>query len=297
MWVVAVRRWQWVVIGLLVGLAHGSIRQWAASDFDNLLDRHGLLLTDQGEFESALVTKVHGQRRFRDAVVHKFEVSRGRDRRLVHVVSGKYWDGRVVEDGGSQVARYAPACFVAAAPYRPQVVRPGGERREFPSVVEYLASLRPSAGVEFRTDRWGWLREPLFVSPAVGVLLIGVVWPTVVNLVAFRTFRRPPEEQGISLADVKVDPLPKPRETPAESPLLRELEAALAARLADAGAEAETSAAPSPAAAPVRVLATEHAEPSAPADDRSHHEFAARSDDFYPTELHTSAPHPTDHRR
>jgi hypothetical protein len=236
------------------------------------------------------VSKAHGQRRFKDVVVHTFDVGRGRETRVVHVVSGKYWDGRVVEEAGGPAARYTPACFVAAAPYRPRLAPtgegPGEAPREFPSVEAYLHSLRAASGVEFRKARWDWLREPLFVSSVGGVLLIGVVWPTLVNLLAFRSFRRPPEEEGVSLADVKPEPSLMHPQAHAPPGALEELEAALEARLADAGATAETSPGASPPPAPVPALATAAATPAA-VDDDPHRTFAARSDDYYPTELHT----------
>ena len=93
MGVAAVPRWAWVVAGLVVGLLHGSLREWASTV--DPTDDYDVLLTDQGRFESALVDERLGHRLFKDVTVypHWLPSRSTGGKRLVHLVTGSYWDG------------------------------------------------------------------------------------------------------------------------------------------------------------------------------------------------------------
>jgi hypothetical protein len=126
------------------------------------------------------------------------------------------------------------------------------------------------------------------------VLLIGVVWPTVINLLVFGRLTRPREEAGIDLSKASSATPPAAPKGPTEQDLahLRELEAELAARLARGG---DVPAPDAPATAPA-VPAVLGGAPLEPVPQDAHDErlFGARADDFYPTEAkvpHHHHPH------
>jgi hypothetical protein len=155
--------------------------------------------------------------------------------------------------------------------------------------VDFLRLLR-TAGVVSYTDAW-WRTYPAATWVGGSVLLIGVVWPTVINLLAFGRLTRPREEKGIDLSKVKNPAAPAPAGPSAEDlEHLHELEAELEAKLAGAAppAPAEQPTPPRRAA----VLTTAPAGP-APADvPHDDTVFGAKADDFYPTERHADHPHP-----
>ena len=69
MTIVSVKRWQWVSIGVAVGLALWGVRVWGAAD----LGRFGDTMNDPLRFERALLAEVPGvgMRQFKDVRVHR----------------------------------------------------------------------------------------------------------------------------------------------------------------------------------------------------------------------------------
>jgi hypothetical protein len=117
-----------------------------------------------------------------------------------------------------------------------------------------------------------------------------VVWPTIINLIAFGSIWRPAEEAGISLKDVDAHAnAPKKTSSNIDAEVFGELEEKLqAGQIPSVGNDAvKTPAAPAApialAESPVETMPQEH--------DIHAKEFAAKRDDFYPTELRT---HPHD---
>jgi hypothetical protein len=278
MGVAAVPRWAWVLVGVLVGLLHGSLREWSSTA--DPMDDYDVLLTDQGRFETALVDERLGHRLFKDVTVYP-HWTRSRstgEKRLVHLVTGSYWDGNTTIRGGEVVAHWEPACFVAPVPYVP--TRPLGRtataRRG--TVLDYLATLKAERGVQYRYAWWWWTARPLFTSTLAAVTVIGVVWPTVVNLLAFGRFTRPPREKRPSMWRVRR------RGRQAPSPVTAP---AVAATEPLVNTEAPVDVPPSPA--PLAPLATEAVAAPAGGPEAEHH-YGAKPDDFYPTELR-SEPH------
>jgi hypothetical protein len=222
-----------------------------------------VLLTDQRQFETALVDQRLGHRLFQDVTVYPHWVrSRATgERKPVHLVTGAYWDGNTQLKGDAVVARWEPACFVAPVPYG-----------QYATVLDYLAELKARQGVSYRYAWWWWTARPLFTSTLVAVVAMGVVWPTVVNLLVFGRLTRPPGVGWPSLWRVRrVKAAPSPT---AGAPSTGEREPVPAAP-----PEAPPRAAPAP------VLRTE-AVAAAPASQQVEHHYGARPDDFYPTELH-----------
>jgi hypothetical protein len=273
----ALKRRHWIAIALVVGLIHGSIRQSSESNSQGRLDDFDVLLTDARQFEQALLSEVQGRRLFQDLTIYPYQLGPGR---AVHLVTGRYWDGRPEMKDGQLQARWAPACFIAPIPYRaPPPEGRSMEGKEFPSVLDYLATLNATAGVRFRYAWWWWMIHPLSVSVAASLLFIGALWPTLINLLTYGTLTRPREAKGASLWRMKN----------AGDSRLPSRGAGVALGLeesSDMPALNPVAAPPQsahPAAVPVLTGAPLEAAPLTPSEEK---EFGARREDFYPTELH-----------
>ena len=195
MQLLSLQRWHWIAVGLLVGLACGGVRE-AQRDFSDELRGSGRAIASRREFEEALVTRYANVPRFKDLLVYPHRLPpRTRGGRDVHLVRGNYFDGTLrPQPDGRMAARWEPAYYIAPVPYRTGGAAGAGEsnaQTSFPSVREYLSSLRASAKVEHRYAYWWWTTRPLFVWSAGAVLLIGLVWPTVINLLTFGNLGRP----------------------------------------------------------------------------------------------------------
>lgn len=272
-----------MLVAVIVGLICGSVRM--SDTASSAIDDYEHLFTDVAGFEHALKTQISGQRLFTDIIVYPYRLNRkNREAQRVYLVTGLYWDGVLhASKSGELVADYQTACFIAASPYFPRAVG-HSEPTSYPSVLNYLDSLQ-SAGVHYDYAWWWWLATPLAIWLMGSILVIGIIWPTVINLIAFRSLLRPAEAPGISLAGVssrnaQPSPVqysngrsaevpegkqrPEPQEMPHE-PVL-------------------------PAPRPV-VATLSNAPDERPSDGGSHpqnpKDFGARQDDFYPTELRT----------
>ena len=277
-------RWAWVAAGLLVGLACGSVREW--SSLSDPLDDYGVLLTNQRQFEHALVAESHGHRHFKHVTVypHWTRGGPGGSRQRIHLVTGLYWDGRADVKDGQVVATWQPACYVAPVPYHAASGPVPGRGGRAATVLDYLATLRETRGVEARYAWWWWARRPLWAWAFAGVLLIGGALPSALTLLAYGTLTRPPGAKRPSLWRVRV--------------LRRRAAPVVAAVTATPGGGPGPVAAPSPAGAAGAVAqpAPAHFPRAAPpppecepieaaAVEEKH--YGARREDFYPTQLHT----------
>jgi hypothetical protein len=278
-------RWNWLVIGLITGLVVGLTRAGADGPLHGLdVQGYGLLLSDQQQFEDGLMQDYNGIRLFSDPVVYPHWVpdSNGR-KKLVYIVAGGYWDGRTRRQGNQLVGDVRPRCVITHTPYRPKIGIAGADgatAQEFPSVREFLDALGKRYGVHYRYA-W-WAAYPVSSWTLASLVLIGGIWPTLVNLLTYGTWRRPPEVRPISLWNVRG--VRKTAQTP--TPVLADFP------LGDADESAvgsDAAAAPSevPAGAPVRAMAGGPVE-TLPDAETEAKEFGAREDDYYPTERHTA---------
>ena len=273
--VASVRRWQWVTVGLVAGALYGYARE-AAANFDDALAAYGERRIGQRDFEAALGRKVQGRPALTDLVVTPHRLGGTRDRTItVHVVSGLYCDGQTRVEDGRRAVRWEPAYFVASTPYRP-----AGTSAEFADVAAYLATSPAAESVRYA--RWWWVGRPLVVWTAAGFGVVGLVWPTVVNLVVFGTWRRPREAREISLWGAGKTPPEATRPPMDDGAALAELERRLEVSLGDAVAAAPALVATTPA---VKALRGEAALPASIADAGKPKDFGAEKEDFYPTEL------------
>ena len=298
MYVERVKRWQWLLLSVLVGLALWYARRPDASD----LARYGEGLNDPAAFENALFGAVDGVPRVQGLTVHRQAIDDGAgSRRTAYVVSGDYCDGRPDPIDGT--FRWRPRFFLAPVPYRARMnlYNLGGtddeaaeavrryERMESPTVLDFLRLLETAKVVSY-THAW-WRTYPAATWVGGSVLLVGVVWPTVINLLAYGRLTRPREEKGVDLSKVRSTATPAPPGTSGpDIEHLHQLEAELEANLSGAaGPEPDPQPAATPRPAP--ALSTAPLEPvAAPAHDDT--VFGAHADDFYPTERHADHHHP-----
>jgi hypothetical protein len=284
-----------MIIGLLVGLICGAVRD-ASMNFNKELGSYGARRISQRQFEKALVSKFQGRAQFTDVVVYPYRLGGSSSGAVkLHVVSGLYFDGKTELENGRLAARWQPAYFVASVPYRAAEAQPGtavsaaGRARkgqEFGSVLAYLESLMGSQGVQFHYARWWWVSRPLFLWTCGGVVFIGMVWPTIVNLLAYGSLFRPAEAKGESLGKAKpaaAAPAPKQVVSEADAQALRDLERELEANLATSAPQPAAAVQPRPA---VRELASAPLQPVAALAPQKKKDFGADQGDFYPTERH-----------
>ena len=292
----ALKRWHWIVIAILVGLIVPAVRQAFDNDLSgDYVSGFGYLLTDQSRFESALAEQYQGRRMFKDVTVYPRWVADGRrGTKLVHVVAGKYWSGREEMIDGKPQALWRPTCFLAQVPYRPmtdlgQFNRAGGPdfAKQFaavgtnPTILDFLNTMHAACGVSY-SYAW-WDAHPKLTWLGGSLLAIGVIWPTVVNLLAFGQLTRPPEAKAMSLWGVKAPPKREPQSKPMpayhpNTDVDDELEAVLRGGAAPEDSCAESSTA--------RALSAGPLEAAANVVNGEAKDFGAEKDDFYPTERH-----------
>src|SRR5438270_6202806 len=184
------KRSHWLLVSVVVGLAVPLVRAAFEGELYGLhLDGYGYRLANQGRFEQGLVEEYQGRRAFKDVTVYpRWESSPGGSgRHLVYLVAGKYFGGQPESRDGQLVARWTPTYFVAPVPYTPQHYPLGvaqGAIDRFaalpqPTVMDYLNLVQGAGGPGYTYAWWAvWPRLTWLVG---SVLLIGLVWPTLVN--------------------------------------------------------------------------------------------------------------------
>ena len=298
-----VKRWQWIVLSIVVGLALAYARR---VDHDELPSRLGEGVADRHWFESEVQRQVvladgSALPALSRLTVYPLSVHERGGRRTVHVVSGMYLsklDSPGVAPATTPAnanpppatGKLRPYFFIAPVPYRPLADERAGKPADTQATVrDYLDGLA-GKGVTYRYAWWADARYAAAAWVGGSVLLIGLLWPTAINLLVFGAFRRPPEEKGISLWNVKGAHAPAPRQHAVLHPASadRNVEAdRIVAQTGPTSASASDLPRPQPLAPPV-ALASAPVEPCSVAE-HAHKEFGAKRDDFYPTELKAAA--------
>ena len=272
-----VRRWQWIAIGLVLGAAVGWMRNARLPK----MSEYERIISARLEFDDALLSEAQGLRRFRNLVVFPAYLKDGGGSRLVHIVAGDYFDGKLETIGGKACARWRRACFVAEAPFQ--------QASGHGTVLNYLDSLG-SKGVQYT---YAWWRRPLWATAlwtGAGVLVIGLIWPTLLNVLIFGTIFRPREATGIDL--IRIKPTPPAATCTSNAETSAQVQSMVEALEAEVAAPAEPLhasgiAAPPPASArALSATALDAPAPSAPVDAKS---YGKDEDDYYPTEVHHSS--------
>jgi hypothetical protein len=246
------------------------------------------------------VTQLAGRPLFKDVSVHRQSLG-GRD---VHIVAGLYCTGR--PDPKDSQYHWRRAVFVATIPYKPvygvrwlaganasaseAVAR--YERAESPTVVDLLRAVSEARGLSY-TNAW-WDTYPAAFRVGAAVLVIGLLWPTCVNLIVFGKLTQPPKEKpSIDLSQVRstsAAPASPAGLTDQDREQLADVEASLLAGLGEPAAPDTAEAAATDAPVKPLVVSTEPVVAVAQEHDDKH--FEAKADDYYPTERgHRAHPH------
>jgi hypothetical protein len=156
--------------------------------------------------------------------------------------------------------------------------------------LTYLKALKAQGKVDFTYEWWKAPRVSMAMWIAGCLVIIGGLWPTLVNLLVFGTFSRPLEEK-VDLRGVKSTQAAKAAaHGPSEEDLaqLKALEQQLEANLAASASNSPRGPADQPVPQPVKALTAKELEvAAAAASTQQSHEYAAKPDDFYPVEKRT----------
>jgi len=153
------------------------------------------------------------------------------------------------------------------------------------SVLAYLKGLKAQGRIDYTYEWWRAPRVSMAAWIAGCLVVIGGLWPTLVNLLVYGTLSRPLEEKA-HLGKASTTTTKAPRgPTDADLAQLKALEEELEAKLAASATSRPIGPSDQPAPAPLKVLTAKEMEVAAAAakaaEDRL---FAAKADDFYPTE-------------
>jgi len=300
------KRWQWCVIGLFIGSVVAAVTLWAGPREAN--DVH---INTGGPqiLEDQLLARKDPSRR-RVAGVRNFRIHPAIDMPLPggKVGSAEFASYEVLLRQEKNPVKCDPVTYqlmMHLTTHRKSVV---GDVSNM-TVRDYLAKLKdhtdkinkdhPGAVLTF-DYRYNWLETPraaFTVFPAAGLLVIGLIWPSILGLLVHAGFGHAPDEDGVDLSKYKNRREPEKKRaglTHADAEELARLEAELEAKLksGEAGVTAASSDAKPTAPPPPRVLdagpleqAKEPAKPKAPKG------YGADQGDYYPTEVHGKPKH------
>jgi len=272
-----VKRWQWILISLIIGAGFGYIQHLPTADWRSAFGN----TISQQEFEEGLVREQSGLKWFRNVVVYPESIEDGNKQVKLLIVGGEYFDGRLLEQNGKRVAVWNPRCFIAEGPYVP--ITPNARSKDTGTVIDFLKTVKGA------TFAYAWWRDPTW---AIGLwtggsfVVIGLIWPTLINLLAFGRLRRPMEEKGIDLSKVSSGtsrPVsPKEVDLEAAAKMAAELEGKLGVDVTVPPAQQKVEK-EKPA---TTVLTAGALESTMSEEERQAKEFGKERDDFYPTERH-----------
>jgi len=265
------KRWHWVVVALVIGLALSYV--WSSVEWDE-----NLPTIAQRDFEAGLTLPFPTQGHLQNVTV--MPLGDGAHKVVAEQV-------RNTDTAG--VVELRPVAFRAEMPYKAGLWRGGGE--EHPDVLAYLKQTQ-SATPEL-SYRYAWYRETWAIFAlwtGASVLLIGGVWPSAVSLMVGAGLGLQREETGpdydLSRFKSEAEKSADKRElTPEQIAHLRELEAELERKL-----EAqrlgmpvpEDQPAPAEATAP-RALDAGPLEAAAIQKEQDEHDYKG---EFYPVDRH-----------
>lgn len=279
-----IHRWQWMLIGVAGGLLLAwTYRGWTQPDWTAMYD----VIGDQDRFEQILLRQDKRQPLFREVTIHPVASEKKQGR--TYVVTGRYFDGSNAVTGRI-LSFQAPSPYPAGSAIKRVSSTTGKNLSQRyatlknPTIHDYLRLIDEAGFVDVKYAWWEIPSLAMLLWAAAGFVAVGVVWPTVVNLLAFGSFLRPREERAIDLSQVKSS-TPSENKAPngADLQKLAELEAQLEASLAQDAAPAPKAIAPTTMPSAPAALSTEPVAPTAQGipDDRN---FALKPRDFYPTD-------------
>jgi len=283
------KRWQWMAVGLAVGLMLAEARQLARSD----LGSYGRCIDDQEGFEASLVGKVNGKRLLRNLIVYPEYVDDSKGgTELVYIVAGYHFGTGTRAAGGAADGTWQRVCFIAEVPYRP-LSRWGQPIDPKHTVRTYLNSLSEK-GVRYQYAWWHETRWARILWIGGSLLAIGLVWPSILNLIVFGALTRPREER-VQLTQLRADqgqPQERASTAPVDLEAVERFNAELQEQMAPVTGEVVASQSPPAQPRPTKLseASAESAPILPPGEEKS---FVAEKDDYYPTERRRGAKGPS----
>ena len=300
------KRWQWCVIGLVLGAIVAAVTLWAGPREAN--DVHLNTGGPQVLEEQLFAWKDPSRRRV--AGVRNFKIHAAIEMPLPGGKTG------LAEFASYQVLLRRDKDPVKCDPVTYQLMMHQTTHKKSVlgdvtgmSVRDYLAKLKDLTdklnqqyprGVFTFTYKFNWLETPrgaFSVYTAAGFVLVGLIWPSLLHLLVQAGYGRAGDEFDLSKYKSRATTTPKKKAglTHADAEELARLEAELEAKL-KAGEVGAAASADAPAAAPekptVRVLEAGPIEqPKAPAKPREQKGYGADQGDYYPTEVHGKPKH------
>jgi prepilin-type N-terminal cleavage/methylation domain-containing protein/prepilin-type processing-associated H-X9-DG protein len=251
-----VKRWQWALAGVIAGLAVGYSINASNVQRDSTMRRP--LSAEQ--FVDDLNQPAGKPRSIRNLVIDP------------PADDQNYVTGEVLLAG-----KYRPFAFYAGRPF---VASPNVHAD---SVLDYVNSISAGRDIFYLHPWWRATWFVYLASAFGGLVVIGGVWPTVLNLIYFGSFRQPaPAKVEYDLerfvAETPTLP-PKPQLTDADNERLHEIEQAIEASLGTTAPRAgPVESAKGPEVVPLQGGALE---PIAPPRDEGPKEYRG---EFYPVQ-------------
>jgi prepilin-type processing-associated H-X9-DG protein/prepilin-type N-terminal cleavage/methylation domain-containing protein len=263
MFVQDLKRWHWVLIGIIAGIVVGQAQSLVSAD----RPVGGRDFITQPAFESKLrYSPVLGKPYLANIILHASGTT--------DLVS--------VSELNTETLQYRDRWFAAPRPYVSLQLGVHAAARSDYTVKDYLTeAAATNPAIKFSTAWWESTWGAIAVWGAGGALLIGGVWPFVLNLLVGAGLGRRPKEANYDLSGFKGEASEKVKGevTDEDRQRLEALEADMAAALAASG---ESHAAAGSPAQPtvIRELVVESVEQS-PATAEIDKDFAG---EFYPVE-------------
>ena len=284
-----IRRWQWMLIALVVGGLIAGVRSFYGSD---ITISYPNSINTQAAFERSLLLETANRRHFKDLKVFSIQL----EGKPAHAVCGEYFAGRAEFKDDKRQAVWRDSWFAAPIPYEPtldlaQFSKPGGpdyaaryKALSNPTVVDFLKILKEARNIDYTFAWWAEPKTAAILWVLTSLVVVGLVWPSIIYLIAFGSIFQPPAEKwnvgGATGATAATTP--RNVDLSGVASMADQLEESLKQ---DARHHSDQAAAAAVAQAPIRQLSSQ-AELAAIEAERQAKEFGQDKDDFYPTEVH-----------
>jgi prepilin-type processing-associated H-X9-DG protein/prepilin-type N-terminal cleavage/methylation domain-containing protein len=258
------KRWHWIVIGAIAGAGFALARTLSIAD----RPVGGADFISQAKFESQLrFSPVMGKPRIANIVIHP--------------AAGSQIDLVSLSELQLETSQYRDRWFAAPRPYVALAQRGSADPVQGFTVSDYLLEAKVgNPSISFSNAWWESTAGAILVWGLVGMLVVGGVWPFVLNFLLGAGFGRKIEEPLMDLSQFKSEAQQKPSSEMSEEDR-RRLEALESEMEASLQGDGQDKSAPAVAApAPIRTLATAPVE-LAPGPAQDQKDFAG---EFYPVE-------------
>lgn len=166
-----IKRWQWIIIGIVAGLGLGWV--WSGMEPSESGGRQ----ISQMDFERDVARKYENQPMIRNIVIQPATTDYAG--KMVQPVSFQ----RMQIGQKSKKIYYVPAQFIAMVPYKPMMNAPASMTAKF-TLSDYLANIQKrNDSVRYA---YGWWKEKpatIAIWTIGSVAVIGGVWPTFLSLI------------------------------------------------------------------------------------------------------------------